>query len=124
MSLKCKYCGEWFGNHRPFCKLSHFSQNEAALKEGQRQGEREWADRWRRKQELAKPSRYYGDGGTIHSSGELDVETHNGKVVAVWFRCATLPFKQVEVGNDRAKEMCLNYNEYCGKLTGVEILDG
>ena len=31
-------------------------------------------DQWKQKQELAKPGRYYGDGGTIHSTGEVNVE--------------------------------------------------
>jgi hypothetical protein len=37
--------------------------------------------RWRRKQELAAPSRYYGDGGTIHNTGALDIEVVDGRVV-------------------------------------------
>lgn len=73
------------------------------------------------KQEAAKPSFYYGDGGTIHSTGYLDVETYRGKVVAVWFRCRTLPFKQVEVGTERAVEMSEPWDN--GRITGIEILD-
>jgi hypothetical protein len=40
-------------------------------------------------------NRYYGDGGTIHGTGELDVEvdSQTGEVTAVWFRCLNLPFK-------------------------------
>ncbi len=49
--------------------------------------------------------RFYGDGGTIHGSTRLDVETHHGHVVAVWFRCSTVPFHQVEVDAHRANEM-------------------
>lgn len=74
---------------------------------------------WQRKQELAAPARYYGDGGTIHSTGTVDVEVSNGQVVAVWFRCQQLAFRQVD----------LNHDKYGGqvaqgaRLTGVEVLD-
>lgn len=82
------------------------------------------ARRWKQKQELAAPSRYYGDGGTIHGSGELDVEVRNGRVVSVWFRCQLLPFKQYDVEQHRAAEM---QRAYAGgppcQLTGVEVLD-
>lgn len=47
----------------------------------------------------------YGHNRTIHRTTYLDVETKDGDVVSVWFRCMALPFKQVEVGGDRAKEM-------------------
>ncbi len=47
----------------------------------------------------------YGHDKTIHQSKHLDVETHNGKVVAVWFRCAVLPFEQIEVDESRAEIM-------------------
>jgi hypothetical protein len=51
-------------------------------------------------------SRRYGGNNTIHNTGYVDVETDTeGKVVAVWFRCATLPFKQSKVDPERAKEM-------------------
>ena len=89
---------------------------------------------WRLKQKLASPSRYYGDGGTIHSTTILDVETHRGTVVAVWFRCQPLPFRQREVDSDRAIEMeRMSWGEppMNGdgvndrvQLTGVEVLDG
>ena len=75
--------------------------------------------RWRIKQRLAGPSRYYGDGGTLHHSGYLDVETHNGTVVAVWFRCQVLPFKQTEVGTDRASVM--EDMSSAPGITGVEV---
>ena len=44
-------------------------------------------------------TRFYGGQGeernTIHATDYVDVETdQNGKVLAVWFRCSTLPFKQ------------------------------
>ena len=80
--------------------------------------------KWRLKQRLARPGRYYGDGGTIHHSGWLDVETFRGTVVAVWFRCQPLPFNQTEVDGDRATEM-----EHMAQLrresflVGVEVMD-
>ena len=48
---------------------------------------------------LGSDTRYYGDGTTIHSTGHLDVEVFEGKVVAVWFRCQMLPFEQADVCN-------------------------
>ena len=47
----------------------------------------------------------YGHNGTIHDTQHLHVETRHGKVVAVWFRCCMIPFEQVLVDNDRAREM-------------------
>ena len=81
--------------------------------------------RWKAKQKLAGPSRYYGDGGTIHHSGYLDVETFEGKVVAVWFRCQPLAFKQVRVDTLRGTEMDDMYEDYGSNylLTGVEVVD-
>lgn len=49
--------------------------------------------------------RFYGDGGTIHSTGYVDVEVHDGQVVAVWFRCQMLPFKTAAVDAERARVM-------------------
>lgn len=47
-----------------------------------------------------------GEQRTIHGSEHLDVEVDDkGRVVAVWFRCACLPFKQVQVGYQRAGDM-------------------
>lgn len=76
---------------------------------------------WALKQELAGPGRYYGDGGTIHNSTELDVETYKGNVVAVWFRCQMLPFRQIDVDSARAEEM--RRSTYKAGLTGVEVID-
>lgn len=78
---------------------------------------------WRRKQAAAKAtdSRYYGDGGTIHGTQYLDVEVHDGRVVAVWFRCQQLPFVQRDVGADRAMTMDIMSN--LPRLTGVEVHD-
>jgi hypothetical protein len=78
--------------------------------------------RWKAKQRLAGSSRFYGDGGTIHSSGYLDVETREGMVVAVWFRCQVLPFKQTAIDEHRATEMArMRRNSPAPVLTGVEV---
>lgn len=80
--------------------------------------------RFYQKQKLAKPSRYYGDGGTIHHTTAVNVELFKGKVVAVWFRCQILPFTQHETGRDRAREMGEAYIlDRMPKITGVEVLD-
>jgi hypothetical protein len=51
-------------------------------------------------------SRRYGGSGTIHRTEEVNVELDSdGKVVAVWFRCAMLPFTQHVVSDERAAEM-------------------
>lgn len=50
--------------------------------------------RWALLQAVAEPSRFYGDGGTIHDSGTIDVvQNAKGDVVQVWFRCQNLPFR-------------------------------
>jgi len=67
------------------------------------------------------PVRFYGDGNTIHSTGHLDVETSNGAVVAVWFRCQTLPFKQVEVDAHRAEHM--REIVFLPKIAGLDLVD-
>jgi len=70
-------------------------------------------------------TRFYGDGMTIHRSTHVDVETFNGKVVSVWFRCQNLPFLQTEVGEIRAREMEYMYQrESKVELHGVEVWDG
>lgn len=76
---------------------------------------------WQLKQRAASPSRYYGDGGTIHSTTYLDVETHHGTVVAVWFRCQMLPFRQTEVDGRRASDM--ESVTELPAITGVEVYD-
>lgn len=77
-------------------------------------------ERWQQKQELAEPGRFYGDGGTIHGTGHLDVEVKDGQVVAVWFRCQMLPFRVfARDGEPRHREEDLSP----GVLTGVEIRD-
>lgn len=60
-------------------------------------------DRFARLQKMLAPYRFYGDGGTIHGTTHLDVETRNGEVVAVWFRCSLLPFEQHEINHERAE---------------------
>jgi hypothetical protein len=74
--------------------------------------------RWARKQELAAPGRFYGDDGTIHQTQYLDVETFGGQVVAVWFRCQLIAFKQTEVDDVRAVEMDATPMP---RITGVQI---
>jgi hypothetical protein len=75
--------------------------------------------RWELKQELAAPARFYGDDGTIHRNGYLDVETFGGQVVAVWFRCQPIAFKQTAVDRDRAVEM---QSMTPPAITGVQVL--
>lgn len=86
-----------------------------------------WNSRgWRRRQKEFKrtETRYYGNGGTIHRSGHVDVEvSKEGKVVAVWFRCQALPFKQSEASIERVAEMMRMCASPIGELCGVEIKD-
>ena len=50
--------------------------------------------------------RTYGHDGTIHDSEHVDVEVDSGgKVVAVWFRCMALPFRQSVADDFRADQM-------------------
>lgn len=67
----------------------------------------------------------YGHDKTIHSTRELDVEVDDaGQVVAVWFRCMALPFKQVRADNQRKLEMRLTYAENkVPELLAVEVSD-
>lgn len=79
---------------------------------------------WRLKQRLAGPGRYYGDGGTIHHTGHLDVGVDaDGRVVSVWFRCQPLPFVQNNVGLHRAAEMRRMYESPMPSISGVELVD-
>ena len=56
--------------------------------------------------EIKRTELRYGDNRTIHGTKHLDIETDSkGKVVAVWFRCMTLPFKQSYASKERVKEM-------------------
>lgn len=69
-------------------------------------------------------TRRYGDGNTIHSTGHLDVETLDGRVVAVWYRCQPLPFSQTDVLDDRADEMDLMYEIGLNmRIAAIDIVD-
>lgn len=47
-----------------------------------------------------------GEQRTYHGREHLDVEVNSdGEVVAVWFRCACLPFKQINVDTGRSIAM-------------------
>jgi hypothetical protein len=79
---------------------------------------------WWLKQRLAGPGRYYGDGGTIHHTGKLDIEIFEGQVVAVWFRCQPLPFRTSEADRHRAADMLSMYGQDpMPDITGVELVD-
>lgn len=69
---------------------------------------------------MATRKLHYGDNGTIHRTGHLDVEVDkDGKVVAVWFRCMMLPFKQANVDEQRANEM--NGAKISSNILAVDI---
>lgn len=85
-----------------------------------------WATRdWRRRSNEFQRTgtRYYGDGGTIHQTGHLDIGVHRGRVVSVWFRCQPLPFKQNDVDLERANDMDRMYADAAKgvELHGVEV---
>jgi hypothetical protein len=82
---------------------------------------------WEKKQELAAPSKYYGDGGTIHGSGTIDIDIDaNGHVVMVWFRCRTLPWR-VSFLDERGNRSPIGYgstnNDELPFVTGIEVYD-
>jgi hypothetical protein len=79
-------------------------------------------DVWQAKQALAHPSRYYGEGGTIHGTTELDVEICDGTVVAVWYRCQQLPYREVQVSRSRVADV-VHLEGELPAITGVELLD-
>ena len=79
-------------------------------------------DQWALKQALAGDGRFYGDGGTIHNTHHLDVETFHGTVVGVWFRCTALPFHQTEVDGPRATSM-ESMIPNLPAITGVEVVE-
>lgn len=58
--------------------------------------------------------------GSDHSW--LDVETHNGVVVAVWFGCRMLPFRQIPVDINRAHSMLMT-DLGDPEIIGVEVAD-
>lgn len=74
---------------------------------------------FRRRQRAAGEDRYYGSDGTIHGAGVIDVEVHNGKVVAVWYRCQHLPFKECVIDDGRALEMSYAYDKRPPAITGI-----
>lgn len=67
----------------------------------------------------------YGHDKTFRSTNLVNIETDaEGNVVAVWFRCMTLPFDQTKVDESRAEEMRRQYQEYPpAKLLAVEVED-
>jgi hypothetical protein len=73
---------------------------------------------WQLKQELAAPDRFYGDDETIHRTTVIDVETFNGEVVSVWFRCQPIAFHQTEVDEPRARSMRAMWSPM---ITGVQV---
>lgn len=76
---------------------------------------------WQAKQKLAAPSRFYGNGGTIHGNGTLDiVKDKDGHVTEVWFRCQQLPFR-VRMRGERTGYGSTDPN--LPVITGVEVLD-
>jgi hypothetical protein len=77
--------------------------------------------RWWARQRLAGQGRYYGDGGTIHATGTIDVEIFEGEVVSVWFRCQVLPFTQREVDARRADAMTRQAANV--EITGLDVRD-
>lgn len=71
------------------------------------------------RRKTAAQTKTYGGDKTIHRTKHLDVEVHNGRVVAVWFRCMQLPFEEHKVDARRAAEMTW-HGEHV-QLHGVEI---
>jgi len=63
--------------------------------------------RLRRWRERRRREFRYGDSGTIHRTGQVNVERdmQTGEVVAVWYRCRLLPFTDTEAGPGRVHEM-------------------
>jgi hypothetical protein len=63
---------------------------------------------------------FYGGRGTIHDSGEVNVERDptTGFVVAVWFRCMTLPFTDTIADKARSEEMRRAYHR---RLVGFRL---
>jgi hypothetical protein len=58
------------------------------------------------------------DCGTIHDSGTIDVQVskETGAVVAVWFRCLTLPFRVSTVSEQAGDQPPI-------EITAVEYLE-
>ncbi len=69
-------------------------------------------------------TRFYGNGGTIHSTTDINVEIHDGKVVGVWFRCQALPFTQSDYGESRAEELKDMYKHNpMPEIHGLNLVD-
>lgn len=68
--------------------------------------------------------RRYGDDQTVHRTDNLDVEVAaDGKVVAVWFRCQPLKFKQSVANQARANDMTEMYKGEMSPIKAV-VLEG
>ena len=68
--------------------------------------------------------RHYGDDGTIHRTGEVNVEVDKqGRVVSVWFRCSLLPFTQKMVDEGRAEDMRGIRQDRLPKITAIDFVD-
>lgn len=66
----------------------------------------------------------YGHDGTIHDSEHVDVEVDSGgKVVAVWFRCVSLSFRQSVADDYRADAMRFDKHDRI-KIKAIQYDDG
>lgn len=67
----------------------------------------------------------YGHDKTIHRTETVDVEIDptTGEVVAVWFRCALLPFSQSQVSRSRADDMRAAYKHPPRGIVAIEFAD-
>ena len=67
----------------------------------------------------------YGYNKTWHRTHQINVETHEGRVVAVWFRCMALPYTVSNWGAARARDMDLMYADKDGphsfKIHAVDV---
>lgn len=64
----------------------------------------------------------YGDDNTYHHTGHVDVEvTKTGKVVSVWYRCATLQFRQSRANPKRAADMLEIYKAQPPNIVAIEF---
>lgn len=64
----------------------------------------------------------YGNEDTWHDSTVLDVETdRRGNVVAIWFRCQMIPFRQTVVDEARASEMTSHNEDLQLELHAVRL---
>ena len=68
----------------------------------------------------AKGTRYYGDGGTLSDNSYIDVETHEGRVVSVWFRCrACRSNRPMSMAGGRRSRPCTMLLESRRKLSAL-----